>query len=106
MHTPTAAPDQDLVGAEIIFGRTLIGVVEAVLRDPISQRVRRLITTYGATGRRVAVPMEWVIHRTAARLTLGVGAHSLDNLADQRALGPLHVRSAEGEALVLKTTPV
>jgi hypothetical protein len=71
------------MGAEITFGTTLIGHVEGLMRDPLSQRVRRLITSYGVSGRRVAVPMEWVAKRSASRLELGVGARSLDDLADQ-----------------------
>ena len=95
MPTPTAAsPDQDLVGAAIVFGSRPIGVVLAVLRDPVSQRVRRLITTYGPSDRRVAIPMEWVTQRTDTTLTLGVGPRSLDDLADQRALGPLYDRAS------------
>jgi len=73
--------DENLIGAEIAFGATAIGRVQGVIRDPLSQRVRRLITTtYGPTSRRVAVPMEWVTKRTQARLELGVGPRSLDDL--------------------------
>jgi hypothetical protein len=70
------------MGAEMTFGMTLIGHVEGLVRDPISQRVRWLITSYGKNGRRVAVPMEWVVNRSPSRLVLGVGARSLDDLAD------------------------
>jgi hypothetical protein len=70
------------MGAEITYGTTLIGHVEGLIRDPIFQRVRRLITSYGVTGRRVGVPMEWVINRSPSRLVLGVGARSLDDLGD------------------------
>ena len=73
--------DDDLLGAEITFGGTRIGHVSGLLRDPISHRVRRLRTTYGAPPREVAVPIEWVVRRTPTRLTLGVGARSLDDLA-------------------------
>ncbi len=45
----TATPDAHLMGAEIMFGTTLIGHVEGLVHDPISQRVRRLITSYGST---------------------------------------------------------
>jgi len=83
MFTSTAAHDEQLMGAEITFGTTLIGHVEGLVRDPLSQRVRRLITSYGLTERRVAVPMEWVAKRSASRLVLGVGARSLDDLADR-----------------------
>jgi hypothetical protein len=83
MPISTAAHDEQLMGAEITFGKTSIGHVEGLVRDPLSQRVRRLITSYGHAGRRVAVPMEWVTKRSATRLVLGVGARSLDDLADQ-----------------------
>jgi hypothetical protein len=46
------------MGAEIMFGTTLVGHVEGLVRDPLSHRVRRLITYYGQNGRRVGVPME------------------------------------------------
>jgi hypothetical protein len=74
--------DTQLMGAEMTFDKTLIGHVEGLVCDPISQRVRRLITSYGMTGRRVAVPMEWVVNRAPSRLVLGVGARSLDDLND------------------------
>jgi hypothetical protein len=93
MHTPTRTEDEKLIGAEIVFGATSIGQVLGVVRDPLSQRVRRLITSYGPVGRRVAVPMEWVVRRTPARVTLGVGTRSLDDLADQREVGPLLSRA-------------
>jgi hypothetical protein len=79
----TTVTDQQLMGAEITFGTTLIGHVEGLVHDPVSLRVRRLITSYGLTGRRVAVPMEWVATRTPSRLVLGVGARSLDDLAER-----------------------
>ena len=78
----TRADDDHLMGAEIVFGKTLIGYVEDLVRDPISQRVRRLITSYGVSGRRVGVPMEWVVSRSPTRLKLAVGAHSLDDLSE------------------------
>jgi hypothetical protein len=81
--------DVDLIGAEMMFGTTPIGHVVGVLRDPNSQRVRRLLTSYGPDSRRVAVPMEWVLRRTPSQVILGVDARSLDDLADQRELGPL-----------------
>jgi len=71
------------MGAEISFGTTLIGHVEGLVRDPLSHRVRKLITTYGRPARRVAVPMEWVASRSISRLVLGVGTRSLDDLADR-----------------------
>ena len=93
MHTPTHTEDEKLIGAEIVFGATSIGHVLGIMRDPLSQRVRRLITSYGPDGRRVAVPMEWVVRRTPTRVTLAVGTRSLDDLADQRELGPLFRRT-------------
>jgi hypothetical protein len=80
IQPPTDDDKDNLIGAEIAFGATAIGYVLGVIRDPLSQRVRRLITTYGSTSRRVAVPMEWVTKRTQARLELGVGPRSLDDL--------------------------
>jgi hypothetical protein len=80
MRTPDHVAGEDLVGAEIVFGATPLGHVEAVLRDPVSRRVRRMITSYGANRRQVAVPMEWVVRRTQARVTIGVGTRSLDDL--------------------------
>jgi hypothetical protein len=82
MVTSTATKDGQLMGAKITFGSMLIGQVEGLARDPISQRVRRLITSYGLSKRRVGVPMEWVVKRSADRLVLGVGVRSLDDLAD------------------------
>ena len=83
MLTSTAARDEPLVGAEITFGTALIGHVEGLVRDPLSQRVRGLITSYGLKRRRVAVPMEWVTKRSASGVVLGVGARSLDDLGDR-----------------------
>ena len=82
MALSIATNDSQLMGAEITFGPTLIGLVEGLVRDPISHRVRRLITSYGLSRRRVRVPMEWFVKRSAQRLVLGVGVHSLDDLAD------------------------
>jgi hypothetical protein len=85
MQTSTRPADADsaFLGAEIVFGNTVIGRVEGVQRDPVSHRVRRLITRYGPHGRWVAVPMEWVVRSSAGRIVLGVGADSFDDLADQ-----------------------
>ena len=82
MDTSNRPDDDTLIGAEIMFGLTQLGHVEGVVRDPVSSRVRRLITTYGPARRRVAVPMEWVVQRTSTRFVLGVGSPSLDDLAD------------------------
>jgi len=76
-------PDTTLIGSEIMFGPTQLGHVESLVRDRVSGRVRRLITTYGPAARRVAIPVEWVVQRTPSRLVLGVGSLSLDDLADQ-----------------------
>jgi len=58
------AGDGDLPGADIVAGTAVIGQVLGLLRDPVSQRVTRLITRYGAGwGRRVAVPIEWIVRR-------------------------------------------
>jgi hypothetical protein len=83
MFTSTAVHDEQLMGAEITFGSTLLGHVEGLVRDPLTHRVRGLITSYGLNARRVAVPMEWVAKRSASRLELGVGARSLDDLGDR-----------------------
>ncbi len=83
MHTASRTSDADLIGAEISFGATPLGRIQAVLRDPLSQRVRHLVMRYGAGQRRVAVPMEWVVRRSLGHVTLGVGTRSLDDLADQ-----------------------
>lgn len=83
MHPPSRPADAELIGAELVFGTTSIGRVHSVQRDPISGRVRRLVTCYGPRGRRVAVPMEWVLNLSSSRVSLGVGADALDDLADQ-----------------------
>jgi hypothetical protein len=71
------------MGAEITFGSTVIGHVEGLVRDPLSHRVWRLLTTYGPNARHVAVPIEWVIRRTPTRVELGVGTRSLDDLGER-----------------------
>jgi hypothetical protein len=75
--------DEDLMGAEITYGATHIGRVEGLVRDPVSRRVWRLLTSYGPTGRHVALPIEWVIRQTSQRVELGVGTRSLDDLGDR-----------------------
>jgi hypothetical protein len=80
--TSVATPNDQFIGAEITFGTTPIGHVEGILRDPISHRVRRLITSYGLPRRRVAVPVEWVRERSASRVVLAVGPRSLDDLGE------------------------
>jgi hypothetical protein len=82
MFTSKTTDDAQLMGAELTFGSTLIGHVEGLIRDPISQRVWRLLTSYGRTARSVGVPMEWVVSRSPTRLVLAVGARSLDDLQD------------------------
>jgi hypothetical protein len=82
--------DEDLIGAELVFGHTSLGHVLDVRRDPVSQRVWRLIARYGPHGRRVAVPIEWVVRRTPTKVILAVGTNSLDDLPDE--LAPLFSR--------------
>ena len=73
----------DFHGAELVFGNAVIGHVEGVQRDPVSHRIRRLITRYGPHDRWVAVPMEWVVRSSPTRIELGVGTDSYDDLEDQ-----------------------
>jgi hypothetical protein len=47
MPTATSSVDEDLIGAELVYGATSIGQILGVRRDPVSQRVWRLIPTYG-----------------------------------------------------------
>jgi len=81
-NVSATAPESQLMGAEITFGSASIGHVEGLLHDPISHRVRRLVTSYGSTRRRVGVPIEWVVKRSPSRLELAVGVRSLNNLGD------------------------
>lgn len=74
--------DAQLVGAEITFGNKLIGHVEGLAQDPITHRIWRLVTSYGSSGRRVGVPVEWVVNCSATRVELAVGTHSLDDLSE------------------------
>jgi hypothetical protein len=92
MHTSTRSTDEDLIGAELMFGAMPIGHILGVRRDPISKRVWRLIAVYGAHGRQVSIPIEWIARRTPRRVTLAVGTRELDDMRDQRELGPLFVR--------------
>jgi hypothetical protein len=79
----TRQAEGDLLGAEVVVGTGVIGHVQGVVRDPVSQRVWRVVTRYGpAPGRQVAVPIEWIVRRSAQRLVLGVGTRSLDQLFD------------------------
>ena len=87
MFRSTAIDDEQLMGSEIMAGNTLLGHVEGLGRDPLSYRVRRLIMSYGLNGRRVGVPMEWVIKRSPSRVVLGVDARSLNDLADLASPG-------------------
>jgi hypothetical protein len=80
---PVLPQDEELMGAEITHGSTHIGRVEGLVRDPVSNRVWRLVTSYGPAGRQVAVPIEWVVRRTPQRVELGVGTRSLDDLGDR-----------------------
>ena len=92
MHTSSRAADEDVIGAELVFGATSMGQILGVRRDLISQRVWWLIATYGPHGRRVAVPIQWVLRRTPTRVTLAVGTRELDDLPEQHELGPLFPR--------------
>jgi hypothetical protein len=83
MKTSEADRDAQLMGAEIAFGSTVLGHVEGLVRDPLSNRVWRVLTSYGPGLRRVAVPMEWVVRRSPTRLDIGVGAASLDDLGER-----------------------
>ena len=87
MFRSTAIDDEQLMGSEIMAGNTLLGHVEGLGRDPLSYRVRRLIMSYGLNGRRVGVPMEWVIKHSPSRVVLGVDARSLNDLADLASPG-------------------
>ncbi len=79
----TRQAEGTLTGAEVVVGKGVIGHVEGVVRDPVSGRVWRLVTRYGpANGRRVAVPIEWIVRGSAKRVQLGVGTRSLDQLVD------------------------
>ena len=89
MHIPDDTRDDDLIGAELVFGATSIGRVLDVYRDTVPGRVWRLITTYGPNERRVAVPVEWVVRQTPTRVTLAVGPRALDDLPDHRELAPM-----------------
>lgn len=81
--TSTSTNHCDLVGSELVVGKTVIGRVEGVVVDPVSGRPRRLIARYGqAGGRRVAVPMEWVGRRGPGRVELGINPRSLEDLPD------------------------
>ena len=85
MASTSVLPEgEELMGAEITHGATHIGRVEGLVRDPVSQRVWRLLTSYGPTRRHVAVPIEWVVRRSPQRIELGVGTRSLDDLGDRR----------------------
>jgi hypothetical protein len=75
------------MGAALIVGTAVVGQVQGVVRDAISGRVRHLVTSYdGQTdnGRRVAVPIEWVVGHTSGRVVLGVGTRELDRLPGYR----------------------
>jgi len=73
MHATPRMSDDTVIGADITFGTTYIGQVLGVVRDPISQRVRRVLTRHGAASRKVAVPVEWVVlerpHGSGSRQT-------------------------------------
>lgn len=79
----THTTDEDLLGAALLAGPTVVGPVTGLVHDAISGRVWRLIARYGpGRGRTVAVPMEWVVRRTPEHVVLGVNIASLDKLPD------------------------
>ena len=58
--------EDQLLSAEVVVGIGVIGRVEEVVCDPVSGRVRRLVTRYGSvSSRQVAVPIEWVARHQA-----------------------------------------
>lgn len=102
------AMEGDLSGAEVLVGTSVVGHVQGVVRDPVSQRVWRLVTRYGAAGgRQVAVPIEWFVHRGPRSVTLGVAARALDDLPDyDGATRTVRVRHAPAAtAVVLAASP-
>jgi hypothetical protein len=92
METTSRTSDEDLIGAELVYGAAPIGRILDVQRDSVSQRPRRLITAYGPRHRRVAVPMEWVVRRTPTQVTLAVGSRTLDELPDDHTTERLPAR--------------
>ena len=53
--------DENLPGTAIVVPGDVVWQVQAVLRDPVSRRIRYLIARYGGkvgAGRRLALPME------------------------------------------------
>ena len=87
LHTSDADGAGRWPGAALIVGTAVLGHVQDVVRDSISGRIRHLVTSYaGATGngRRVAVPVEWVVGHTPGHVVLGVGTRELDRLPGYR----------------------
>lgn len=82
MQTTSQTEDADLVDSELFLAGTRIGLVVGLQRDPVSQRVRRIVTSYGSLGRQVAVPIDWVMRRGRGMLVLGVDVRLLDDLPD------------------------
>jgi hypothetical protein len=102
----TTQADQNFLGAEVVVGTGVIGHVDGVVRDPVSERVWRLVTRYGpGRGRQVAVPIEWIVRRSPQRFVLGVGTRSLDQLADYDGASRTYGVAAMsgGRALTLET---
>jgi hypothetical protein len=94
METRPRASDEDLIGAELVFGAQAIGRIVDVQFDLISHRVRRLITAYGPHDRRVAVPIEWVVRRTPSQLTLAVDSRALDELPEEPEMMRVSARAS------------
>jgi hypothetical protein len=87
VHASDANGAGHFPGAALIVGTAVLGHVQGVVRDAISGRVRHLVTTYAGamgSGRRVAVPVEWVVGHTPGRVVLGVGTRELDRLPGYR----------------------
>jgi hypothetical protein len=88
MRTPDQVADEGLVGAEIVFGATPLGHVEAVLHEPTltaGQPDDHVLWSEQAPG--CFVPMECVVRRTPARVTIGVGTQALDDLPTHVDIG-------------------
>jgi hypothetical protein len=82
-HTSDANGAGRWAGAALIVDAAVVGQVQGVVSDAISGRVRHLVTSYAGltgSGRRVAVPVEWVVGHTPGRVVLGVGTRELDRL--------------------------
>lgn len=99
------ANDGELMGADITFGKALLGHVEGLGRDPLSHRVWRLITSYGDSRRRVGVPMEWVLNHSPTRLVLA-SAHALWTLSASGHGRELCWEAANSQPYAPKSFPI